>query len=239
MTLLKAIEAGIDIVDTAISPLSSGTSQPATESLALTLKGTSWDPELNIDSLSNIAEYFKPIMNKYIESGVLQTKVLMTEPKTLLYQVPGGMLSNLLSQMKALNAIDKFDKVLEEVPKVREDLGYPPLVTPMSQMVGAQAVFNVMYGERYKMIPTEIKNYVKGLYGAPAAPIKQEIIEKIIGDEAALTIRPADLLENSFETIKAEIGSLARNDEDVLSYAMFPHVAKPYFEKRYPQAANF
>lgn len=239
MTLLKAIEAGIDIVDTAISPLSSGTSQPATESLALTLKGTSWDPGLNIGSLSNIAEYFKPIMNKYIESGVLQTKVLMTEPKTLLYQVPGGMLSNLLSQMKALNASDKFDKVLEEVPKVREDLGFPPLVTPMSQMVGAQAVFNVMYGERYKMIPTEIKNYVKGLYGMPAAPIKQEIIEKIIGNEEALTIRPADLLENSFETIKAEIGSLARNDEDVLSYAMFPHIAKPYFEKRYPQAANF
>lgn len=232
MSMLKAIEAGIDIVDTAISPLSSGTSQPATESLALSLKGTQNDPKLNITSLNNTAEYFKNIIKKYQDDGTYNIKVLMTEPKTLQYQIPGGMLSNLILQMKSLNAIDKYDAVLAEIPKVRKDLGYPPLVTPMSQMVGAQAVFNVISGGRYKIIPVEIKNYIKGLYGKPAAPISNKIKEKIIGNEKVITVRPADLLTDEYENIKDEIGQLAQTEQDVLSYTLFPQVAKNYFKKR-------
>ncbi|MBP1925962.1 oxaloacetate decarboxylase alpha subunit [Sedimentibacter acidaminivorans] len=232
MTMQRAIDAGIDIVDTAISPLSSGTSQPCTESLAFTLQGTERDPELNIASLNNTADYFKPIISKYIDNGILSPKVLMTEPKTLLYQVPGGMLSNLISQMKSLNASDKFEDVLAEIPKVREDLGFPPLVTPMSQMVGAQAVFNIISGGRYKIIPTEIKNYVKGQYGRPAVSISEDIKKKIIGNEDVITTRPADLLSNEYDKMAAEIGELAHSVEDVLSYALFPQVAKTFFEKR-------
>ncbi len=232
MAMIKAVEAGVDIVDTALSPLSSGTSQPATEPLALSLAGTEYDPQLNLDSMNNAAEYLKEVMKKYQDNGTYNIKVLITEPKTLQYQIPGGMLSNLIFQMKSLNASDKYDAVLAEVPKVREDLGYPPLVTPMSQMVGAQAVFNVISGGRYKIIPTEIKNYVKGMYGRPAAPISDEIKKLIIGDEEPITVRPADLLENEFEKLKAEIGSLAKSDQDVLSYALFPPVAKEYFQKR-------
>ncbi len=232
MAMIKAIEAGVDIVDTALSPLSSGTSQPATEPLALSLAGTKYDPQLNLDSMNNAAEYLKEVMKKYQDNGTYNIKVLITEPKTLQYQIPGGMLSNLIFQMKSLNASDKYDAVLAEVPKVREDLGYPPLVTPMSQMVGAQAVFNVISGGRYKIIPTEIKNYVKGMYGKPAAPISDEIKKLIIGDEEPITVRPADLLENEFEKLKEEIGSLAKSDQDVLSYALFPPVAKEYFQKR-------
>mgnify|MGYP000971017116 FL=1 len=232
MSVLKAVEAGIDIVDTAISPLSSGTSQPATESLALALRGTDMDPKLNIASLNNIAEYFKPIMKKYEDEGTFNIKVLMTEPKTLLYQIPGGMLSNMLIQMKALNASDKFEEVLAEVPKIRKDLGYPPLVTPMSQMIGAQAVFNVISGKRYKIIPTEVKNYVRGMYGRPASPISDEIKKLIIGDEEVITIRPADLLKGGYDKYKQEIGYLAESEQDVLSYALFPQVARDFFEKR-------
>ncbi len=232
MTMLKSIEAGIDIVDTAISPLSSGTAQPATESLVHTLKGTEFDTGIDTNVLSNVAEYFKPIMNKYIENKTLVPKVLMTEPKTLQFQVPGGMLSNMVSQMKELNASEKYEDVIAEIPKIREDLGYPPLVTPMSQMVGTQAVFNIISGERYKIVPTEIKKYVKGLYGTPAAPIAKEIAEKIIGHEEIVTVRPADLLEPEFEKNQAEIGDLAESVEDVLSYALFPQVAKEFFEKR-------
>ncbi len=232
MTVLKAVEAGVDIVDTAISPLSSGTSQPATESLCLTLKDSERDPQLDLMKLNEIADHFKNVMKKFEEEGTLNTKVLMTEPKTLLYQIPGGMLSNLLIQMKSLNAVDKFQAVLDEVPKVREDLGFPPLVTPMSQIVGAQAVFNIVTGERYKVIPTEIRNYVRGLYGKPAAPISDEIRKLIIGDEEVITVRPADLLENSYELMKEEIGELAKSEQDVLSYALFPPVAKAFFEKR-------
>lgn len=232
MTLLKAIEAGVNIVDTAISPLSSGTSQPATESLALTLKGSVRDPKLNMVHLNNAAEYFKSVMKKYEKDETFNIKVLMTEPQTLLYQIPGGMFSNLLSQMKTLNASDKFEKVLAEVPKVRKDLGYPPLVTPMSQMVGAQAVFNVISGESYKIIPTEIKNYVRGLYGSPASPISDEIKKLIIGDEEVINVRPADLLSDGFERLRQEIGYLAQTEQDVLSYALFPQVAKDFFEIR-------
>ncbi|MDD2396588.1 MAG: oxaloacetate decarboxylase subunit alpha, partial [Tissierellia bacterium] len=219
MTVLKAVEAGIDIVDTAISPLSSGTSQPATESLCLTLKDSERDPQLDLLKLNDIAEHFKNVMKKFEDEGTLSTKVLMTEPKALLYQIPGGMLSNLLVQMKSLNAADKFQDVLNEVPAVREDLGFPPLVTPMSQIVGAQAVFNIVTGERYKVIPTEIRNYVRGQYGKSAAPISDEIKKLIIGDEEVITVRPADLLENSYERMKEEIGDLAQSEQDVLSYA--------------------
>jgi hypothetical protein len=232
MTVLTAVEAGIDIVDTAISPLSSGTSQPATESLCLALRGTERDPGLNLDSLNNIADYFKDVMKKYEENGTLNIKVLMTEPKALIYQIPGGMLSNLLVQMKSLNAVDKFQEVLDEVPRVRKDLGYPPLVTPMSQMVGAQAVFNVISGGRYNIIPTEIRNYVRGMYGRPAAPISDDIKELIIGNEEVITVRPADLLEDSYDRLREEIGYLAKSEQDVLSYALFPQVAKSFFEKR-------
>lgn len=232
MSVLKAVEAGVDIVDLAISPLSSGTSQPATESLVSTLKDTERDPKLNMQRLNNIAEYFKSIMKKYEDDKTFNLKVLMTEPKTLMYQIPGGMLSNMLIQMKSLNALDKYEEVLAEVPKIRKELGYPPLVTPMSQMIGAQAVFNAISGGRYKIIPTEIKNYVKGLYGRPAAPISDEIRKLIIGDEEAITVRPADLLGNSYEKFRQEIGYLAESEEDVLSYALFPQVAKDFFEKR-------
>ena len=232
MSVLKAVEAGVDIVDVAISPLSSGTSQPATESLASTLKDTERDPKLNMQRLNNIAEYFKTVVKKYEDDKTFNIKVLMTEPKTLLYQIPGGMLSNMLIQMKSLNALDKYEEVLAEVPIIRKELGYPPLVTPMSQMIGAQAVFNAISGGRYKIIPTEVKNYVRGLYGRPAAPISDEIKKLIIGDEEVITIRPADLLGDGYEKFRQEIGYLAESEQDVLSYALFPQVAKDFFEKR-------
>jgi len=232
MTYLKAVEAGIDILDTAISPLSEGTSQPATESIALTFKGTPHDPKLDIHVLGEIADYFKPIKEKYRKNGILNPKVMDVEPKTLTYKVPGGMLSNLLSQLKAQGAESRFEEVLKEIPRVREDLGFPPLVTPLSQMVGTQSVFNVLSGERYKMVPKEIKDYVKGLYGSSPAPIKDEIRKKIIGDDKVITVRPADLIEPELEKYKKEIGDLATSPEDVLSYALFPQVAKKFFQDR-------
>jgi oxaloacetate decarboxylase (Na+ extruding) subunit alpha len=232
MIYMKAVEGGADIIDTAISPFSGGTSQPPTESLAVTFSEMNRNPELNMSALIEVAEYFKPIRDKYMKDGILDPKVLFTEPQTLNYKVPGGMLSNLLSQLKQQNAIDKYEDVLREVPKVREDLGYPPLVTPMSQMVGTQSLFNVLMGERYKLVPKEIKDYVKGLYGTPPYPIKEEIKQKIIGDEQIITVRPADLLEPEYDKTKKEIGDLARNEEDVLSYALFPQVAKKFFENR-------
>ncbi len=232
MTVLKAIEAGADIVDTAISPFSSGTSQPPTETIVETLAGTEYETDLDILKLHEIADHFKVVRDQYLNEGILSPKVLFLEPRTLLYQVPGGMLSNLISQLKALNAEDKFETVLREIPKVREDLGFPPLVTPMSQMVGTQAVFNVITGERYKMVPVEIKRYVKGLYGKSPAPISDEIRKKIIGDDEVITIRPADLLENEIEKAQEEIGTLAESTEDVLSYVLFPQVAKEFMENR-------
>jgi len=232
MTNLKSIEAGVDIVDTAISPLSGGTSQPTTESLVRTLAGTEYDTGINLDLLKEIAEYFKPIRKKYLEKGTLNPQALFTEPNIVEYQLPGGMLSNMLSQLKAQKAEDRYEDVLKEIPKVRADLGYPPLVTPMSQMTGTQAVFNVLTGERYKMIPKEIKDYVKGLYGKSPVPISDEMKKKIIGDEEVFTGRPADLLNNEYEEIKKEAGDLVRSEEDILTYAMFPQVARTYFEKR-------
>ena len=232
MTYLKAAEAGVDIIDTAISPFAEGTSQPSTESMALTLKESDRDPKLNTDLLGEIADYFKPIKDKYRENGILNPKVMDVEPKTISYQVPGGMLSNLLSQLKAQGAEDKYEEVLREIPRVREDLGFPPLVTPLSQMVGTQAVFNILAGERYKMVPKEIKEYVRGLYGRSPAPINEEVKKKIIGDEEIIAVRPADLLQPEIEKYKGEIGDLATSTEDVLSYCLFPQVARKFFEDR-------
>lgn len=234
MTYMKAIEAGVDIIDTAISPFATGTSQPPTESIALTYLGTDRDPKLNIDLLNEVATYFKPIKDKYLENGILNPKVMNTEPKTLSYQVPGGMLSNLLSQLTAAGAAGKYEEVLAEVPRVREDLGFPPLVTPLSQMVGTQAVFNVLTGERYKMVPNEIKDYVKGLYGKSPSPISEAIKKTIIGDEKVVTVRPADLLEDAFENYRNEIEGLYKSEEDILSYALFPQIAKKFLEDREP-----
>ena len=232
MTNLKSVEAGIDIVDTAISPLSGGTSQPTTESLVRTLQGTEHDTGIDLSLLKEIAEYFKPIRKKYLDKGTLNPQALCTEPNIVEYQLPGGMLSNMLSQLKAQKAENRYEDVLKEIPKVREDLGYPPLVTPMSQMIGTQSVFNVLTGERYKMIPKEIKDYVRGMYGKSPVPISEEMKKKIRGDEEVFTGRPAYILTNEYDEIKKEVGNLARNEEDVLTYAMFPQVAQTYFEKR-------
>lgn len=235
-TYMKAIEAGADIIDTAISPFGNGTSQPATESMIASLEGSDYYPdEIDMDLLLEVSDYYKGIREKYLEEGLLNTKVLNVDVNTLIYQVPGGMLSNLVSQLKSQGREDKFDEVLKEVPKVREDLGYPPLVTPMSQMVGTQAVFNVLLGERYKMVPTEAKNYVKGLYGKPTLPISEEIRKKIIGDEEVFTGRPADLIEPQLDKFRNEIKEYMEQDEDVLSYALFPQIAMEFFKQRHAE----
>ena len=231
-TYMKAIEAGADIIDTAISPLGNGTSQPATEPMIASLEGSPYYPDLDFDLLLEISDYFKELRDKYLENGLLNTKVLNVDINTLKYQVPGGMLSNLVSQLKAQKAEDKYNEVLQEVPRVREDFGYPPLVTPMSQMVGTQAVFNVMLGERYKMIPNEAKNYVKGMYGKTTVPISEEIKKKIIGEDKVFTGRPADLLEPELDKIRDEIKEYLEQDEDVLSYALFPQIALNFFKQR-------
>ena len=223
----------MDIVDTAISPFGGGTSQPPTESLVRTLQGSKYDTGLDLELLKEIAEYFKPIRKKYIDNGTLNPKALAVEPSIVEYQLPGGMLSNLVSQLKAQGAEDKYEDVLREIPKVRKDLGYPPLVTPMSQMVGTQSVFNVLTGQRYKMIPKEIKDYVKGMYGKSPVEISSEIKSVIIGNDKVFTGRPADLLQNEYDTMKNEIGSLAKSDEDVLTYACFPQIAKNYLKEKY------
>ncbi|MGL5125047.1 MAG: oxaloacetate decarboxylase subunit alpha [Fusobacteriaceae bacterium] len=233
MLYLRAIDAGVDIIDTAISPFSGGTSQPATEALARTLAGGERDPGLNMELLKEIAEYFKPIREKYIKDGTLNPQALFTEPSILEYQLPGGMLSNLVSQLTAQKAADKYEEVLREIPRVREDLGFPPLVTPLSQMVGTQAVFNVLSKERYKLVPKEIKDYVKGLYGKSPAKISDEITKKIIGNDPVFTGRPADLLEPELEKLKQEIGDLAHSEEEVLIYGMFPQIARTYLEGKY------
>lgn len=232
MTYLKAIEAGVDILDCAISPLSMGTSQPATEPIVATLKGTKYDTGLNLEQLSEIADYFRPLKEKYISEGLLDVKVMGVDVNTLIYQVPGGMLSNLVSQLKQANALDKYEEVLKEIPKVREDFGYPPLVTPTSQIVGTQAVMNVLGGERYKMVPKESKALVKGEYGKTPAPISEEIKKVILKDEKAITCRPADLIEPEIKSTKEKIKDLITQDEDVLSYALFPQVAETFFKNR-------
>ncbi|MFA5576059.1 MAG: oxaloacetate decarboxylase subunit alpha [Tissierellaceae bacterium] len=232
-TYMKAIEAGADIIDTAISPLGNGTSQPATEPMIASLEGSPYYPsDINMKLLLEVSEYFKDLREKYLEEGLLNPKVLNVDVNTLVYQVPGGMLSNLVSQLKSQGREDQFEEALKEVPKVREDFGYPPLVTPMSQIVGTQAVFNVILGERYKMVPNEAKNYVMGLYGKPTLPISDEIKDKIIGDEEVFTGRPADLMKPQLEEFKEEIKQYMEQEEDVLTYALFPQVALEFFKNR-------
>jgi oxaloacetate decarboxylase alpha subunit len=235
MTYLKAIEAGVDVVDCAASPLALGTSQPPVEPLVATLRGTKYDTGFDLNLLSEIASYFDKLRGKYLASGLLNTKVMGVDINTLIYQVPGGMLSNLVSQLKQAGKEDKLLDVLNEVPMVRKDLGYPPLVTPTSQIVGTQAVMNVIMGERYKMIPKETKGVVKGEYVKTPAPISDEIVKKTIGDEERITCRPADLIPNELEKIKSEVSEYIEQDEDVLTYAMFPQVAKKFFEYRQAQ----
>ncbi|WP_223132543.1 oxaloacetate decarboxylase subunit alpha [Enterococcus gallinarum] len=232
MTYLKVAEAGADIIDTAISSFAGGTSQPATESVAIALEELGFETGLNMNKLSEIADYFNPIRDRYRAEGILNPKVKDIEPRTLIYQVPGGMLSNLLSQLTEQGLQDKYEEVLAEVPKVRRDLGFPPLVTPLSQMVGTQSLMNVISGERYKLIPNEIKEYVKGMYGKPPAPISEEIQKKIIGDEETITTRPADLLEPQLPQFKKEIAKYAKTEEDVLMYALFPKQAKDFLGRR-------
>lgn len=232
MTLLKAIEAGVDIVDTAMAPLALGTSQPPTESLVATLAGTEYDTGLSLEKLDKASKMFSELREKYLKNGLLDPKVLKVDVNTLLYQVPGGMLSNLVSQLKNAGKSDKLADVLAEVPKVRADVGYPPLVTPSSQIVGTQAVMNVIAGERYKMVTKEFKGIVRGEYGKTPMPISDEFRKKIIGDEKPITCRPADNLKPELEKLRGECAQYITQDEDVLSYALFEQVAVKFFEKR-------
>ncbi len=232
MVYLKAIEAGADVIDCAMSPLAMGTSQPATEPMVAALQGTEYDTGYDLDKLIEIRDYFQPLREKYIDSGLMSTKVMGVNVNTLKYQVPGGMLSNLVSQLKQMNREDAYEEVLEEVPRVRADMGYPPLVTPSSQIVGTQAVLNVINGERYKMVSKETKGLVKGEYGKCPAEISPEIVKKTIGDEKRITCRPADLLKPELDNMRKECAEWIRQDEDVLSYALFGQVAVNYFKYR-------
>ncbi len=232
MCLLKGIEAGADMIDTAISPLALGTSHAPTESMVAALQGTEYDTGLDLVKLSEIRDYFMTLREKYIKAGLIDTKMLATDANALIYQVPGGMLSNLLSQLKQAGKEDKLTEVLLEVPRVREDSGFPPLVTPTSQIVGTQAVFNVIAGERYKMCTNEFKDMVAGKYGTTPVPISEDFRKKICGDMEPVTCRPADLIAPELDKLKAEAAQYAQQEEDVLSYAMFPKVSVDFFEKR-------
>ncbi len=232
MCLLKGIEAGADVIDTAISPLALGTSHAPTESMVAALQGTEYDTGIDLKVFGEIREYFMKLRKKYIESGLLDQSMLATNTKALLYQVPGGMLSNLLSQLKQAGKAEQLEDVLQEVPRVRKDAGYPPLVTPTSQIVGTQAVFNVITGERYKMCTNEFKDLVAGKYGTTPMPIDEEFAKKIIGDQPRITCRPADLLKPELDTLRKECAEWTEQEEDVLSYAMFPKVATDFFKKR-------
>ncbi len=233
MTILKAVEAGVDVIDTAISPMAMGTSQPPTEPIVATLQGTGYDTGLDLQKLDKITKYFTPLREKYLASGQMDPKVLKVDVNALLYQVPGGMLSNLMSQLKQAGKEDKLIEVLEEVPRVRADVGYPPLVTPSSQIVGTQAVFNVLMGERYKTCTKEFKDIVLGKYGKTPAPIDPAFAKKIIGDQKPITHRPADDLKPELEKLRNEIpAGLVEQEEDVLSYALFDKVALKFFETR-------
>ena len=232
MTYLMAAQAGVDIVDCALSPLANGTSQPATESLVATLKGQERDTGLDLEQLSKAAAHFRGVAEKLKEEGFLDPKVLTVDTNTLLYQVPGGMLSNLISQLKQANAEDKYYDVLAEVPRVRKDFGYPPLVTPTSQIVGSQAVLNVLSGERYKIFTKESKGVLRGEYGKLPGEVNEDVRKKAIGNDEVITVRPADLLEPEMEKYREETKGIAKSEEDVLSYALFPQVAKTFFEYR-------
>jgi len=235
MSYMKAVEAGADILDTAMSPFSMGTSQPATEVLNAALESLGYQTGLNREKLVQVSEYFKPMRDAAIDSGLLNPKVLSTDLATLAYQVPGGMLSNLVSQMKEQGAEDKFEDVLKEIPRVRADLGYPPLVTPSSQIVGTQAVMNVLLGERYKVVPNETKDFVRGMYGQTPGAISDEIRKKIIGDEMPITVAPAKLLKPGLKDAAIKAKPYKEQEEDVLSYALFPQVAEDFFMYRQAQ----
>lgn len=233
MTYKAAIEAGVDIVDCCLSPLSGGTAQPSTQAFNASLKGTKYDPKLNEDAIHRAEPLMDKIVTKYLKNGLLKPKALTVNPNILKYQVPGGMLSNLMNQLDKQNAMDRYDEVLKEIPRVRKDMGYPPLVTPLSQMVGTQAVLNVLMGERYKMVPKEINEYLHGKYGQAPAPVNEEIKKKIIGDDEVITCRPADLLAPEFESFKEKYKDIAKCDEDVLSLALFENVAIDFLNKKY------
>ena len=232
MTYLMAVQAGVDIIDTALSPLANGTSQPSTEAMVATLQGTEYDTGLDLLKLSDIAKHFRGVANKLKAQGDLDPKVLNVDPNTLLYQVPGGMLSNMISQLKQAKAEDKLYDVLAEIPRVREDFGYPPLVTPTSQIVGTQAVMNVLGGERYKMVPKESKGLLRGEYGQVAGTVNEEVRRKALGDAEIITCRPADLIAPEMDKYREETKGFAKSEEDVLSIAMFPQVAKKFIEER-------
>lgn len=233
MTYMAAIKAGVDIIDTSMSPLSNGTAQPSTQAFNVALKGSEYDPKLNVEAIHKAEPIVTEIVNKYVKNGLLSPKSFQINPNILTYQVPGGMLSNMIKQLTDQGAMDKYEEVLKEIPNVRRDLGYPPLVTPMSQMVGTQAVLNILNGERYKMCAKEIKDYLHGKYGKAPAPVNEEIKKKIIGDDEVLTCRPADLLEPEFEKLKEKYKDIARSDEDVLSLALFEQVAIDFLKKKY------
>ena len=235
MTYMKAVEAGCDIIDTAISPFSMGTSQPATEVMVEAFKGTEYDTGLDQGKLAEIADYFRPMREDALKSGLMNTKVLGVNIQTLRYQVPGGMLSNLVSQLKEMGQEDKYEQVLEEVPRVRKDFGEPPLVTPSSQIVGTQAVLNVVSGERYKMVTKESKKLLSGQFGQTVKPFNPEVQKKCIGDEKPITCRPADLIKPQLADIEKEMAQYKQQDEDVLSYALFPQVATEFFKYREAQ----
>lgn len=233
MTYLKGIEAGIDIIDTSISPFSGGTSQPSTETLDVLIRESGNNTRLNMKVLEELASFFQNVKEKYLKEGTLPTKMLSIDPKGLIYQVPGGMLSNLYTQLAGLKKLDKYEEVLQEVPRVRADLGFPPLVTPMSQMVGTQATFNIITGQRYKMVPNEVKDYLKGLYGQTPVPVDETFRKSIIQDAEVITDRPANHLSEGLPKIIEEIADIAQSQEDVLTYALFPEVGKNFLEKKY------
>ncbi len=235
MSYLKSIEAGADIIDTAISPLAGGTSQPSAEDMHVVIKEMGLVSPLNIEKLEELADFFAKVKEKYIELGTLPVKMLSSDPKGLIYQVPGGMLSNLYSQLKSMNKEESFEKILSEIPVVRKDLGYPPLVTPMSQMVGSQATFNVIMGERYKMVPTEIKDYLRGFYGKSPAPIDEKFKKSIIGDLSVIEDRPANHLNSLYDYYKDKYADKLKSEEDLMTYILFPEAAEDFFKNKYAQ----
>ena len=238
MTYLKAVEAGVDIIDTAISPFSGGTSQPATETMAYALRQLGYQVDLDDACTTKMSDYFKTLRDEFVADGTLMPKAMATDTQCLTYQVPGGMLSNLLSQLKQMNALDKFEEALAETPRVRADMGYPPLVTPTSQMVGVQAVRNVLDGERYKTVSKEIKAYCRGEYGTTPAPIDKDIQARILGDEKPLEGRYADTLAPIVDETRKKLEGVAKSDEDVLSYIAFPNLAEKFFEERKEKEEN-
>ncbi len=238
MTIFQAIEAGCDVIDTATSCFSGGTSQPATETIYDALTELGYETGLDRSVLKKVNDHFKPIRDEYLKSGLLKPKALVTDTDALTYKVPGGMLSNMMANLEDMHALDRMDEALLEIPRVREDMGYPPLVTPLSQMVGNQAVTNVLVGERYKNISKEIKAYIRGEYGKAPGEINPELLKKVLGDEKPITCRFADTLEPAFEKAKAEIGDKAKSDEDVLSYIAFPTQAEAFFDKREERKKN-